>query len=185
MKFSAILGSLIAVQAAVVPSNLFGAIAKDMTTFNRLTELLPVGEKLIYSGNAEGTQNYVCVEGKYVLDFAEALLISMNAVPYKRDSVHHYFLDKAVAIDGARPTWKYDADGSIISGKALIKKDDPNPKNIQWLKVGITQHTGNTGFFSNVKTVLRVNTDGGVPPATCTGNSTAQVNYKTDYLFFQ
>ncbi|KAI8893639.1 hypothetical protein BC833DRAFT_624673 [Globomyces pollinis-pini] len=110
----------------------------------------------------------------------------MNSMVYvKRDTVQHYFLDPNVAIDGARATWKYDPDGSIVSGKALIKKDDPNPNNIQWLKVGITQHSGNTGFFSNVKTVLRVNTEGGMPPASCTGNSTIEVKYKTDYLFFQ
>ncbi|KAJ2986493.1 hypothetical protein HDV02_006706 [Globomyces sp. JEL0801] len=184
MKSTFIFASLTAVLAAPAPSTLFGAIAKDITTFNRLTELLPVGEKLIYSGHAKGTQNYACKDGKFALASANAVLVSMNPNDHvNQDTVQHYFLD--VAIDGARATWKYDPDGSIVTGKALIKKDDPNPNNIQWLKVGITLHSGNTGFFSNVKTVLRVNTKGGMPPSSCIGDSTIQVKYKTDYLFFQ
>ena len=82
------------------------------------------------------------------------------------------------------PQWEA-ADGSRIVGKVKARADAPQRGAIPWLLLDTTS-VGGPGRFSGVKQVLRVNTSGGVAPATdCTPGAPdgpLRVPYSADYL---
>jgi len=87
---------------------------------------------------------------------------------------------------GAGPYWQA-TDGSRIVGTLKQRADAPIAEAIPWLLL-TTKSTGPAGWFSNVSSIQRVNTAGGVAPtAGCARNSagtTARVSYAADYYFF-
>jgi hypothetical protein len=87
---------------------------------------------------------------------------------------------------GAGPYWQA-TDGSRIVGTPKQRADAPVAGAIPWLLL-TTKSTGPAGSFSNVSSIQRVNTAGGVAPtAGCTRDSagtTARVSYAADYYFF-
>lgn len=93
---------------------------------------------------------------------------------------------RPVGQHGAGPFWQA-ADGSRIVGTVKARADAPDAGAIPWLLLS-TQATGPQGSLSRVTSVQRVNTVGGVAPATActTGNagSTTRVAYTADYHFF-
>ena len=87
-------------------------------------------------------------------------------------------------------------DGSAVWAKMIQPSTDPNyvaPGAIPWLKlekVGTAEGPIGGSLLAKTTVILRVNTDGGVAPATgCT--TTAQlgaialVPYSTDYFFYR
>jgi Protein of unknown function (DUF3455) len=138
----------------------------------------PAGEEVVLQAHATGSQIYICqpgAEGKpaWTLKAPEAELRNQQGATIGR----HY----------AGPTWK-DNDGSEITGKAAAKVDSPNSDSIPWLLVTITAHSGN-GVLSQVTTVQRIHTQGGLPPppAGCDAsrqNIEVKSPYTADYYFY-
>ena len=86
----------------------------------------------------------------------------------------------------AGPHWQ-SADGSKIFGETRARLDAPADGAIPWLLLTATS-VGVDGAFSNVTSVQRVNTVGGIAPqAGCSQSAAgalAQVAYAADYYFF-
>jgi hypothetical protein len=83
----------------------------------------------------------------------------------------------------AGPHWEA-ADGSRISGQLKERADAPQKGAIPWLLL-TTKSVGPDGSFSKVTSIQRVNTVGGVAPASGCSQSTAgtiaRVPYTADY----
>jgi hypothetical protein len=87
---------------------------------------------------------------------------------------------------GAGPVWQAN-DGSRIVGSVKARADAPVQGAIPWLLLA-TRSTGPQGLYSRVTSIQRVNTSGGVAPATGCGTgtvgATAKVPYTADYRLF-
>ena len=119
-----------------------------------------------------GKQVYDCVGGKYSLREPMAGLFTLRGLP--------------AGIHGAGPFWA-DFDGSKVVGSSAIPPvsvpSPDGPANIAWLKVTAGSNAGQGGVLSTVKFIQRINTHGGVAPATC-GAPTISVDYTTFYVFW-
>ena len=94
--------------------------------------------------------------------------------------------DNTIGHHGAGPYWQAK-DGSRIVGTLAQRADAPVPAAIPWLLLS-TKSNGPVGAFSNVSSIQRVNTIGGVAPVTgCSVDSigkTVRIPYSADYYFF-
>ncbi|HMF41443.1 MAG TPA: DUF3455 domain-containing protein [Polyangia bacterium] len=92
-----------------------------------------------------------------------------------------------VGTHGAGPNWTSTVDGSVVNGAKVYQENSPTAGAIPWLLLRATSNTG-TGMFSDVTFVQRVNTTGGVAPATGCDSTTAgtdtPVSYTADYYFY-
>jgi hypothetical protein len=86
----------------------------------------------------------------------------------------------------AGPQWE-STDGSKILGTVKERANAPTSDAIPWLLLA-AKSVGPDGSFSKVTSIQRVNTAGGVAPATgCSqadGGKPARINYTADYYFF-
>ena len=86
----------------------------------------------------------------------------------------------------AGPHWE-STDGSKILGTVKERANAPTSDAIPWLLLA-AKSVGPDGSFSKVTSIQRVNTAGGVAPATgCSqadGGNPARINYTADYYFF-
>ena len=119
---------------------------------------------------AKGVQIYECRDAKWVFVAPEAELFDRAGNKIGK----HY----------AGPHWEA-ADGSKIVGAMKQRADAPAAGNIPWLLLG-TKSVGNEGSFSNVTSIQRVATTGGVAPAGACAQygERARVPYTADYYFF-
>jgi hypothetical protein len=118
--------------------------------------------------HATGFQNYTCVNTTWTLKAPDARLFDDS----NRLQATHF----------AGPTWQC-VDGSAIVGQA-INSTVHGSTNVAWLLLRSISNTG-TGAFSNVRYVVRYNTNGGVAPSSaCTNGDQLGVAYTADYLFF-
>lgn len=87
---------------------------------------------------------------------------------------------------GAGPHWQA-LDGSRITGTVKARADAPEAGNIPWLLLSAKQD-GPAGLFSRITSIQRVNTAGGIAPATaCAGSNVgelAHIDYRADYYLF-
>ena len=87
---------------------------------------------------------------------------------------------------GAGPYWQSN-DGSRVVGAVRAGADAPVKGAIPWLLLA-TKSNGSAGHFSQVTSIQRVNTVGGIAPATgCAEESlgkTTHVPYSADYVFY-
>jgi hypothetical protein len=87
----------------------------------------------------------------------------------------------------AGPHWKA-TDGSIILGTKVRGVASATANSIQQLLLSTVPDAGVTGLFSPVTAVQRLNTVGGVAPASgcdsTTVNSTVAVPYTATYYFY-
>jgi hypothetical protein len=90
------------------------------------------------------------------------------------------------AIHFAGPTWQA-LDGSQVVGARLASAPSPDPTAIAWLLLQATP-TGAPGLFADVTTIQRLNTEGGLAPATgCDAahlGAQVLVPYRADYFFY-
>jgi hypothetical protein len=134
---------------------------------------LPATEKPALRVDARGTQNYECRSGtdgspQWALVAPEAELVDATGKPVGR----HY----------AGPTWESLA-GSKAVAKVTARADAPEADAVPWLLLTVTEASGD-GLFANVKSVQRVDTHGGKPPAeACTPGAEAKVPYRATYWF--
>ena len=93
--------------------------------------------------------------------------------------------DKVVGHHGAGPSWELD-DGSGITGKAVANAPGTNANDIPWLKLEVASHTGSGGKLSDVTTVQRINTVGGVLKDSCDRQGAGRgMPYAADYVFWK
>ena len=136
----------------------------------------PTGAKVFARFHAMGAQVYDCAGavGQYGW-----LLVRPDAT----------LLDASGAVagtHGAGPTWT-SKDGSSVVGKKLEQAAAPDAGAVPWLLLRATSTSG-PGQFSGVTYIQRVDTKGGVAPATgCDAThvgAEVRVSYSADYYFF-
>jgi len=130
------------------------------------------GEAVVTTLHAEGAQIYECKagsDGKLGWAFREPVAtLLLNGKTVGR----HY----------AGPSWEVN-DGSVVTGKAAGNAPGATATDIAWLKLDVVTHQGN-GLLSNVTTVQRINTRGGVAQGPCDrAGSFLSVAYSADYSF--
>ena len=132
----------------------------------------PANESLKRVFTGKGVQIYECRDEKWVFVAPEADLYD----PHGNLVGRHY----------AGPTWEATGDGSRIVGTVRSRADAPAAGAIPWLLLS-TRSVGGKGYFSDVTSVQRVWTAGGVAPAgTCAGaGAQARVPYIAAYYFFK
>jgi hypothetical protein len=132
------------------------------------------GETMVTRLHAEGAQVYECkpnASGQLAWQFREpvATLIDGN---------------KTVGRHYAGPHWEF-ADGSIIQARAAGRAPGATPQDIPLLKLEVTARRGD-GLFSEVTTVQRLATQGGVVEGACaSAGELKSVPYAADYVFLK
>ena len=131
-------------------------------------------EKVVLTLHAVGMQYYECkpgADGKLVWTFNSPQATLTLA-------------DKVAGYHGAGPSWEL-MDGSGITGKVVANAPGTNPNDIPWLKLEVASHKG-TGQLSDITTVQRINTVGGVLKGTCDREKAGQgMPYAADYVFLK
>ena len=162
--------------------------------------VVPDGHVLFARGYAIGTQNYMCLPaasgGVAWKFFAPQATLYVTVLGLQAQLATH-FLSANPEEDGlARPTWQHSIDSSKVWGKVYKISTDPNyvePGAIPWLlleKAGTETGPDGGSFMTQTAYIQRINTSGGVAPATgcsASGNigALALVPYTTDYYFYK
>jgi hypothetical protein len=139
----------------------------------------PEGQKLVETTHAVGVQIYVCQAAKddparleWAFKAPEADLKGRGG----RSVGKHY----------AGPSWE-SKDGSKVVGSPLAK-ESPDPKSIPWLLL-TAKTTSGKGIFSDVHSIQRLRTVGGMAPSGGCGQpmlgQELRVSYSADYLFYR
>ena len=161
---------------------------------------VPAGNEVFLAGYAEGTQNYVCLPQKkgsrWVFLGPQATLFhTLGGTIIDQISTH--FLS-ANPLEGgtARPTWQDSFDTSRVWARARASSTDPNYVEagaIPWLLLeaaGAALGPTGGGTLAQTTFIHRLNTTGGVAPATGCGENAnvgavALVPYTTEYYFYR
>jgi hypothetical protein len=139
----------------------------------------PEGQQLVQKLHATGVQIYVCQAMKddparfeWSFKAPEAELFGRGG----RKVGKHY----------AGPSWEAN-DGSKVVG-SLLAKETPDPNSIPWLLLSAKSNAG-TGIFSDVRTIQRLRTVGGIAPSGGCGQAQSgrelRTSYSADYLFYR
>jgi hypothetical protein len=155
---------------------------------------VPSGNKAFRVGHAVGTQNYICQESATAASGFAWVLFGPQATlynDYDGQIITHFLSPNPVGGDIARATWQHSRDTSRVWAMAL--KTFAVPDAIPWLLLQVVgAQDGPTSGDRLTKTtyIHRVNTSGGVAPATgCESsgdvNGRAFVPYEADYVFYK
>jgi hypothetical protein len=132
------------------------------------------GESLVVRLHAEGAQIYECkadASGNLAWKFREPIATLVEG-------------GKTVGRHYAGPHWEL-ADGSVVAAKAVGTAPGATAQDIQQLKLEVTSHGGN-GRLSDVTTVQRLDTKGGMAVGACpTVDALLSVPYSADYAFYR
>jgi uncharacterized protein DUF3455 len=132
------------------------------------------GETTVLTVHAVGQQLYDCKPG------ADGKLVWTFNAPQATLTID----GKVVGHHSAGPTWELD-DGSSIVGKAVGNAPGAKADDIPWLKLEVVSHNGN-GKLSDVTTVQRINTVGGVLKDSCDRQGAGRgMPYSADYVFLK
>jgi hypothetical protein len=140
---------------------------------------VPEGQRLLVEARATGVQIYICqasaddsAQYEWTLKGLEAELVNQQGQVIG----DHY--------DG--PTWE-SKDGSKVTAQAAAKVDAPQGDGIPWLLLE-AQPQSESGVFSQVAWVQRLNTEGGEAPESgcdqASQNREVRVDYVADYYFY-
>lgn len=92
---------------------------------------------------------------------------------------------KMVGRHGANFSFEH-VDGSRLLATIAAHDDAPNPTDLRWLLM--TTKSYGSGAFEGVTHVQRVNTAGGMPPATCDlahAGRVLRVDFTADFVFYR
>jgi hypothetical protein len=138
----------------------------------------PAGQKLAMVLRAEGVQVYEC-RARREADGFEWAFVAPEADLFDRQG-------RRLGTHGAGPYWQAK-DGSLVIGTVKARADAPARHAIPWLLMSASSG-GPEGTLSSIASVKRLNTAGGVAPATGCGPDTrsklARVPYTADYRMF-
>lgn len=128
-------------------------------------------EALAMTVAAKGVQIYECREQKWVFVAPDADLFDTQG-----NRVGRHF---------AGPSWEATGDGSRVLGTVKSRAEAPEAGAIPWLLLS-TKSVGRHGYFSDVTSIQRIATRGGVPPGSACPHDglVARVAYSADYYFF-
>lgn len=157
---------------------------------------VPPGNEVFLVGHAVGSQNYICLPQKPPGTGSEWVLFAPQATLFDfagRLLITHFASPAPPTVDRTNPvpTWEAHDNSTVWASKE--KSMDSPTGSIPWLllKVLATQ-PGKAGGHKLTKTtyIQRVNTTGGVKPATgCTEPTDAGnknfVPYTADYFFYR
>ncbi|MFJ9011787.1 DUF3455 domain-containing protein [Streptomyces canus] len=130
---------------------------------------VPDGNKLTGVYPARGVQTYTCTDGAWKLLEPAATLSDKRG--------------RTVALHSRGPVWVSTVDGSAVNAAAIA--NSPKAGTIPELLLQATATRG-TGVFAGVSYIQRLNTTGGVAPATaCTGTDQVSVAYTATYAFYK
>lgn len=159
---------------------LLGGCASAPPTSPAPPQLMPVGETAVHRSAARGHQTYECrarlggAGPSWVYVAADLDLFGADG----RTVTGKHLFPPAI--------WQ-DNDGSRIFGDVKARADAPQPGNAPWL-LATARSTGGDGRLSKITSLQRVNTVGGVAPASvCDASSLgtrAQVPFSTEYIYF-
>jgi hypothetical protein len=141
------------------------------------TIAVPAGQEVVLYAHGTGSQIYTCqssADGKFAWTLKAP------------DAELHDRKDKVIGSHFAGPTWKLK-DGSEVTGKAAAHVDSLGGESIPWLLVNVVEHAGK-GLLTNVTTIQRIRTHGGMPPDdVCDAahvNTESKSSYSADYYFY-
>lgn len=130
---------------------------------------VPDGNKLTGVFAAHGVQTYTCTDGAWKLLEPAATLSDKRG--------------RTVALHSRGPVWVSTVDGSAVNATAIASS--PKTGTIPEVLLQSTATRG-TGVFADVSYIQRLNTTGGVAPATaCTGTEQVGVQYTATYAFYK
>ncbi len=131
------------------------------------------GEKLIATVNAVGSQVYECKA-----DPAKGTL----AWQFREPIATLFISGKTVGRHYAGPNWEL-IDGSIVSAKVAGRAPAASAVDIPLLKLEVASRRGD-GRLTDVTTIQRINTKGGVAEGACNeAGAFLSVPYTADYTF--
>ncbi len=132
------------------------------------------GETLVATIHAQGAQVYECkadASGKLAWQFREPIATLLED-------------GKTVGRHYAGPNWEL-ADGSAIVAKVAGRAPGATDKDIPLLKLEVTSRRG-TGRLTEIATIQRLNTKGGVADGPCpAAGAFLSVPYAADYAFYR
>ena len=137
-------------------------------------EIAAPGETVVVTVHAVGMQYYECKPGPdgklgWTFNSPQATLTAS---------------DKVAGYHTAGPTWEL-TDGSGITAKAVGNAPGAGANDIAWLKLEVNSHKG-SGQLSDVTTVQRINTVGGVLKGACDREKAGRgMPYAADYVFLR
>jgi len=137
----------------------------------------PSGQVVLMHLRGKGKQIYVC----------EASAAGASAWKFKAPEANLYNIETGdlVGRHYAGPTW--ESDGSKVVGKVVATVLSPDANSIPWLLLTMVSRS-DTGMFSKVQTIQRLQTKGGVAPATGCGAANFKeetaVPYEAIYSFY-
>jgi uncharacterized protein DUF3455 len=129
------------------------------------------GNKVAFYAHAEGVQIWGWDGTSWVFLRPEAILYAGGQ-------------GGIVGLHYSGPTWE-SASGSYVVG-TVLDRATPNPNAIPWLLLGAVRSDG-PGIFDGVTFIHRVNTVGGIAPASPGSfkGDVARVPYTADYFFYR
>jgi hypothetical protein len=132
------------------------------------------GEVTVATFHAEGAQIYACrpnAAGQLTWQFREPVATLLDG-------------DKTVGRHYAGPQWEM-TDGSAVEARVSGRATGATPQDIPLLKLDVSARRG-AGLLSDVTTVQRINTKGGVAEGACaTAGAMMSVPYAADYVFLK
>ncbi len=146
----------------------------------------PTGTTLAIHDKGIGTQVYTCTAGTGGAGgSSDAGTTTYTWVLKGPDAVLYDATYTQVGTHGTGPEWT-STDGSVVNG-SKVAGSGGNATDVAWLLLKASSTTG-TGVFTPVTYVQRLNTAGGVAPATgCaagTVSTETSVAYSADYYFY-
>ncbi|HYQ42501.1 MAG TPA: DUF3455 domain-containing protein [Polyangiaceae bacterium] len=95
--------------------------------------------------------------------------------------------DKLVGTHFIGPTWQGNDGSSVVAARVAGATIDPSA--VPWLLLKANSHAAISGKFSDVTSIQRLSTVGGIAPSTpCDGSnlgSISQVPYTAQYVFYK
>ena len=130
------------------------------------------GHKVAFHAYAEGVQIYRWTGTSWLLARPEAMLYANDDDGGEIGT--HY----------AGPTWESNSGSKVVG--TVQKRATPDPDSIQWLLLKAVSSEG-PGIFHRVTYIQRVNTVGGLPPATpgAVVGDEVRVPYTAEYYFYR
>ena len=132
------------------------------------------GEVLVATVHAVGAQVYECK-----LDPAGRL-----GWQFREPIATLFLAGKTIGRHYTGPDWEM-TDGSAVSGKVAGRAPAASASDIPLLKLEVSARRGN-GQLSDISTIQRINTRGGVAEGTCDmAGALLSVPYTADYTFYR
>ena len=163
----------------------------------------PAGSSLYLMGQAQGTQNYICLPSASGFSWTFFSPQATLFLTFKGDGadipqqiITHFLSPNPLESATPRVTWQSSLDTSAVWARAIESSSDPNfvaAGSIPWLLLQVVgSQLGPAGgdMLAHTTFVQRLNTYGGVVPSTgCSQpenvGTTALVPYAADYFFYK